>query len=769
MIPLFTTLVVIIGVTLFFVQTYLKNIIEDYVINSQIHHVEQTYHLKMENLFSKIENNGLTVVSSPEVKNFLLSSDAKNGKMSQEMKDKLSEMKELYHLATIYVSEPSTQNYYNEKGFVKKVDFANKESQWYLNTLQSNKSFLINADSDITGSLHIWFDGHVSDKKQIIGLAGCGLDINDIYNMAIEDFSNDNPKIMILNASNKILGTSDNKKIYNIALSDANITKDKILAIKFAQANNQKLEKYLIGDDERYLLLMPLEKLNCTIVIDFSKEKFISSLHAIYNKIVIGGIILIFIMLSAGSWILTYFLSKPLKRISRAVGEHNYMSEFDVTPFQNMGYEVDMICNSFKLSSNILQGLANKYKEKQELLSNIVNAAEDLIFYKDINLRYIGCNKAYAQWTSKSIEQIIGKTDKDLYPIDIANSHIEVDKLVISQGRTIIIEEKFEKEDGSFVILQVKKSPFYDNEGDVSGLVVVARDMTAVKEMKHNLKTLNETLEKRVEEKTHEIQTSHEILERHVTSLSILNAHLTKAKEEALQAAQARSNFISSISHELRTPLNAIINFTDQTIEDFDEMLEDKELQKDTKGFLQRVIVNSKHLLGLINDLLEFTKAEAGKIDYKMEESDINKTLEMAYNNTFSLLNGIDVQYNLELYEKPLVTIVDSRRLLQVVLNLVSNAIKFTKKGKIELRSYTKDGSVIIEIEDTGKGIPADKQKTIFDPFIQADSSDNGTGLGLGLAKRMCDDMGIKILLTSIEKKGTIFQLVIEQNLKESL
>ena len=280
---------------------------------------------------------------------------------------------------------------------------------------------------------------------------------------------------------------------------------------------------------------------------------------------------------------------------------------------------------------------------------------------------------------------------------------------------------------------------------------------------RNQLNELNETLEKRVEEKTQELQLTNEILERHVANLNVLNSQLSRAKEEALQAAQARSNFISSISHELRTPLNAIINFTDQTIEDFDEMLYDKELQEDTRGFLQRVIVNSKHLLGLINDLLEFTKAEAGKIDYKIEKNDVNEIIQMAYNNTYSLLNGTDVKFNLVLSPIPLMSLVDARRLLQVILNLLSNAIKFTQKGKIDLRSYLKDNSIIIEIEDTGKGIPINKQRTVFDPFVQADNNDNGTGLGLGLAKRMCDDMGISILLTSIEGRGTVFQLILKR------
>ncbi len=280
---------------------------------------------------------------------------------------------------------------------------------------------------------------------------------------------------------------------------------------------------------------------------------------------------------------------------------------------------------------------------------------------------------------------------------------------------------------------------------------------------KNKLNNLNKTLEKRVEEKTKELQIANGRQEEYIYSLEMLNMELKRSKEEALQASQARSNFISSISHELRTPLNSIINFTDQVIEDFDEMLSEKDLQDEMKGYLQRVLINSRHLLQLINDLLEFTKAEAGKMDYKLEENDLNVIVKSAYNNTYLLLNGTDVRFDLKLNETPLIAMVDSRRFLQILLNLLSNAIKFTKKGNIELRSFNDANHITIEIEDTGKGIPLKKQRAIFEPFVQADSNDSGTGLGLGLVKRMCDDMGIEITLNSQEDIGSIFALHIKK------
>jgi PAS domain S-box-containing protein len=398
-------------------------------------------------------------------------------------------------------------------------------------------------------------------------------------------------------------------------------------------------------------------------------------------------------------------------------------------------------------------------KKQEELLRSIINATDDMIFFKDINYIYMGCNNAYEKWMGIPKEKIIGKSDSELYKADIAVKNLDFDKHVMRENKTIQADQSFINESGQNITFQVKKSPFYDSNGNIIGLVGVARNITNIKDMEDKLRNLNSTLERRVDEKTIELQKSNKKLERNVVDLNYLNSKLIVAKEEAMQAAQARSNFISSVSHELRTPLNSIINFTDQVIEDFEEMLHDKELQEDTLNYLDRVMVNSRHLLELINDLLEFTKAEAGKIEYNMQEIDINTRLLNAYDNTKSLLNGTDIEFKLVLCDEPLMVNIDPRRFLQIILNLLSNAIKFTKKGHVIIRCYKSAYDVIVEVEDTGKGIPESRQKDIFEPFVQAKNTDTGTGLGLGLAQRMCQDMGIDISFESAEGKGTTFKL----------
>lgn len=761
--PLAVVTILVVGVALFFTQTYLKQFVDDTFIKFKVHHLTTVYNLKMDHVLSEIKHDGIEVANSQKIIKYLQSPDPGKRIMPQDVKDELSELKLNNKLENIYVADKKSRNYYDENGFVKVIDPSDKESKWFLNTLNSKKKFLINADSDITGSLHIWSDVIVGDVNDPIGLAGCGMDISNIYDLAMEDFSNESTNVIIMNGSNMIAGSSGNAKLINQPIDTSLLSKQKISAIKSALNSHKILTEYNLNKEHRYLLFIPIEGIDLTVIVDFSKMRFLNSVHGVYNRVIIGGIIIMFLLFIIGGFTFTYIVSRPLKEMASTVSTYDYKMDFPLDKFKHMGYEVEMISEAFNKSSIMLRQTIQKYKSSEELLKNIIDATDDLIFFKNRDLKYIGCNSAYERWSKKTADEIVGLNDYEIYPPEIAKNHREMDRYVLKEGKTSVFEESFDGEYGE-VVLHVKKSPFYDKDGNIDGIVVVARDITDMKKMKENLEMLNTTLEEKVQEKTQELQKTNKELENHLNGLVVLNSKLKKTKEEALQAAQARSNFISSISHELRTPLNAIINFTDQVIEDFDEMIEDKELQEENRVFLNRVLVNSKHLLHLINDLLEFTKAEAGKMEYSLEESDINEIVHAAYNNTYSLLTGTKVTYNVNVYKEPLIAHVDFRRFLQILLNLISNAIKFTNEGFVEIRTYPQNGDVVVEVEDSGKGIPIEHQKTIFDPFVQVNSSDYGTGLGLGLVKRMCDDMNIKISLRSDEGEGTLFQLVLKKS-----
>lgn len=232
-----------------------------------------------------------------------------------------------------------------------------------------------------------------------------------------------------------------------------------------------------------------------------------------------------------------------------------------------------------------------------------------------------------------------------------------------------------------------------------------------------------------------------------------------RAKEAAVQTLEAKTKFFDQISHELRTPLNAVVNFTDQALENFDEMFEDEILRDLVKIYLVRAYKNSQNLLHLINSLLDMAKLQSGKETFAMERYDAVKLVRETYENCSGLYTNSNVEYRLKANISFVWINCDPFKFRQIITNLISNAFKFTQSGFIEIRVDETDSECLIEIEDTGFGIPADKLSTIFEAFQQARAHDQGTGLGLNIVREYADAMDIALNIHSVENQGSCFTL----------
>lgn len=243
---------------------------------------------------------------------------------------------------------------------------------------------------------------------------------------------------------------------------------------------------------------------------------------------------------------------------------------------------------------------------------------------------------------------------------------------------------------------------------------------------------------------------------------------LYRASLEAEKTVEYRTRLLNQVSHEFRTPLNAIINFVDQILEDFDE-IDDVEVQKLAKTYLERSMSNSRHLLSLVNNLLDVAQLNDNKDVYDIKDLYLGDILAEVYENTVSLTRFSGVEYQFLAYQLPGIVSVDPLKFRQCLINLLGNAIKFTKKGSIQLILTKENDEFVIKVKDTGKGIDPEKLNSIFDPFVQAEKGDIGTGLGLSIAKEHCDAMGIVIGVESIVEQGTIFTLRVKEKAKKEL
>ena len=245
------------------------------------------------------------------------------------------------------------------------------------------------------------------------------------------------------------------------------------------------------------------------------------------------------------------------------------------------------------------------------------------------------------------------------------------------------------------------------------------------------------------------------------SALAIQNARLFQEIEEKSRqlalASQHKSQFLANMSHELRTPLNAILGYT--------ELMQDGlygELPLKTKEVLERVQANGKHLLGLINDVLDLSKIEAGQLVLSIEDYSMENVVQTVVSATESLAATKNLPLRVEIPHDMPLGHGDERRITQVLLNLVGNAIKFTDRGEVRIAARATNGLFSVAVVDTGPGILDAEQVRIFDEFHQVDSSNTkkkgGTGLGLAIAKRIVELHGGQIWVESELGKGSTFQ-----------
>jgi signal transduction histidine kinase len=246
--------------------------------------------------------------------------------------------------------------------------------------------------------------------------------------------------------------------------------------------------------------------------------------------------------------------------------------------------------------------------------------------------------------------------------------------------------------------------------------------------------------------------------------LAIQNARLFRdiadKSEQLALASQHKSQFLANMSHELRTPLNAILGYTELLADGIYGDLPERPL-----NVLGRIQNNGKHLLALINDVLDLAKIEAGQLTLSLEDYDLSDLVRSVVTATEPLAAAKGLKFAVIVDDALPTAHGDARRVSQILMNLVGNAIKFTETGKVEIRVSAEAGSFVLSVQDTGLGIAESDQEWIFGEFQQIDNSNTrkqgGTGLGLAISKRMVEMQGGSISVVSVLGEGSTFRVML--------
>ncbi|WP_179319610.1 PAS domain S-box protein [Winogradskyella helgolandensis] len=372
--------------------------------------------------------------------------------------------------------------------------------------------------------------------------------------------------------------------------------------------------------------------------------------------------------------------------------------------------------------------------KSEKYLENIINNIGDPVFVKDEHSHILLVNNAFCNLLDLPKEDIIGKTLAENVSPSERDEAFRIDKQVIDSGIDSINEETMTLSDKETLIISTKKTRFIDRS-NTKFLVGVIRDITERKKTELELENYKNNLEKLVESRTSELE---------------------KEKIKAQSADLMKSAFLATMSHELRTPMNAIIGFTGILLKELAGPLNDEQ-----KKQLAMVKDSGEHLLGLINDVLDISKIEAGKLNVTYYPFDYLASLERTIDFLLPQAKVKGLNFRTEITEMDITLLSDERRVEQVLLNLFSNAIKFSKKGTITIKIDVEDDFVFTQVIDEGIGIKKEDLVRLFMPFVQLEvglsRNHEGTGLGLAICKSLIEKLGGTLQVSSELGVGSNF------------
>lgn len=465
---------------------------------------------------------------------------------------------------------------------------------------------------------------------------------------------------------------------------------------------------------------------------DFDNDRLVKE-NVLHKKELqqIFFILAMMVVLFTASFLIAKYLSRRIK------SSFDIFTNFfiDASSKSALIYSEKLTFEEFKnLSEAANRMIKTRYTAEQELarekslLRSLVDSIPDMIFFKDNQGKYLGCNRAFEEYINKTEAMIINKLPFDIFPQQIAQQYFNEDIQIFKTHTPLRNVHYVTFRNGKTILYDTVKTIYFDHNGNILGLMGISRDITELKKTEEMYK---------------------------------------KAKEKAEESDKLKTAFLANMSHEIRTPMNAIMGFSKL-------LLEPSISKEEQSQFVSYIHSNGITLLKLINDIIDISLIDSEQVFLQQNTFDLNKLMstiaeEIEVEKITKQKDYINIILNCPNAETDFNITLDERRMKQILINLIGNSLKFTDDGFIEFGYLEKliENKRFIEfyVKDTGKGIPPEKMDLLFNRFTKLDDNKTrlyaGTGLGLAISKRIIELCGGHIWVDSEPGIGSTFSFLI--------
>ena len=482
---------------------------------------------------------------------------------------------------------------------------------------------------------------------------------------------------------------------------------------------------YKLGDLRGILSIkLPTSTITDRVWASFKQDAIIQSI----------GFFTIFILMLL---LIRHSVTKPLKELANSIQtftykDHNYRATKFKGEFGALNQSFNNMANEMIAQQEVLKNEIEARKTEQKFLQHVIDSLNHPFYVVNANTYQVEmANLFMHEFDSKSSIACHKLTHHQDVPCDNINTPCPLKEIKRTKQPVILEHIKYDRH-GKQKNIEIHGFPIFDNQGNVIKMIEYSLDIT----------------KRRANEK----------------ALQDSEKHLSIALKKAEKANQAKSQFLANMTHELRTPMIAIMGYTEL-------LLEDTELTEEQEYYLNSVVISSKNLVGIINDILDASAIEAKKMDIKVVTFRLNDLLVNIIDLFDKDAKNKGIQLKLIIDDNiPDKLIGDPLRIRQILINIINNAIKFTKQGEVTInvkasKPETEQITLKFSIQDTGIGISSKAMPYLFDTFTQADNSYTrefgGTGLGLAICKHLIDMMDGYIWVDSELNKGSTFNFTI--------